>query len=1010
MLKDLQGTLTPARGASDGAAMQSEYDLVRWIGGGAFGKVFLVCHREERRHFVMKEVAAFASMEAKQREATELEVQLLREMRHPNIVGYRDCYVNGDGHLCIFMEYCDHGDAHSYMQAVRRAGQPPLPEAQVWEWLVQIALALSALHGRKILHRDLKTQNVFLMGPGVVAGAAPQASPQGRRGPQPGFAVKLGDLGIARVLDSTTDLAATQIGTPFSMSPEVFNSKPYSYESDVWGLGCIFYELVHCGQRPFEAQSINGLALKVLRGRFSPITAGCSDDAKRLIRSMLDTTPKKRPTLPDVLRVPSARAQIPAAVQAAARSTDSPQAMALAEEVLISQMAALGVDCPAVSSRAPVSDHGGPTSQQAGTAQQKAASRRQVLLHKGIERAERRKRREEETLKRLQETSGVLKGYLREGRGGAGGLLGGSPNHADVDVGAAPGAAAPAAGPRMDCYGRISSGGYASAPSQRAGGYGGASGRERQLPPPIAPSPTSPSKGVPPIEGRGDMMAFGAMSGAEDSAEAALSHRDRVLLRKEQRREEEQQRFEEEAKKIREENLAYQRAWVQGSKEPSGNRHPDSASMATFGLPADAGAVKRGSGGRPVDGAAGAAISPSGALASAEETSNPFRMPRPAAVQTPRRRPAPDSPSDALVGRPRAASDHRPAPPRAPLSSEPAPPGSLPRHRWNHWGGADVTYAATTSRSTHTVYLDSLNHSHAAEHSEESELSGSQSEGSDFGTAPLGSDEELWQQSRGVQRRIAQCRAAIIKHKSTIQALQEACLQEQQLQAPRSLSGWRRPPAAPLPAAGESAYVPSAVSSVRCTAVGFPAASPENTATSFRCSSYSAGGGSSPSAQRQPPAMVQDRIARLRRRCLEGLGTDKFRAAKECLLTRLVAEEVGGSVREAMLDVLGLEQIGYYSLIDQIVHMEQQWCIADTEGDRRRRRFFGEGSSSDAFGGRRSGFEQTSFPSFYPPPQQQPLQQLPPAQQQRGSFHGGGGGALRRTRSPGWNLPWPVAH
>eukprot|EP00449_Zooxanthella_nutricula_P003742 CAMPEP_0198510776 /NCGR_PEP_ID=MMETSP1462-20131121/14397_1 /TAXON_ID=1333877 /ORGANISM="Brandtodinium nutriculum, Strain RCC3387" /LENGTH=88 /DNA_ID=CAMNT_0044240119 /DNA_START=50 /DNA_END=313 /DNA_ORIENTATION=+ len=88
----------------------------------------------------MKEIAAFAGMEPKQREATELEVQLLRSIEHPNIVGYRESYVNESGHLCIFMEYCEHGDVHSHIQALKRAGHPPLAEPQVWEWLGQITL------------------------------------------------------------------------------------------------------------------------------------------------------------------------------------------------------------------------------------------------------------------------------------------------------------------------------------------------------------------------------------------------------------------------------------------------------------------------------------------------------------------------------------------------------------------------------------------------------------------------------------------------------------------------------------------------------------------------------------------------------------------------------------------------------------------------------------------------------------------------------------------------------
>lgn len=88
-------------------------------------------------------------------------------------------------------------------------------EETLLEWFAQMALALYYLHERRILHRDLKPQNIFLK--------------NGR--------IRLGDFGIAKVLDSTKDFANTCIGTPYFMSPELFKNKPYRYESDIWALG-----------------------------------------------------------------------------------------------------------------------------------------------------------------------------------------------------------------------------------------------------------------------------------------------------------------------------------------------------------------------------------------------------------------------------------------------------------------------------------------------------------------------------------------------------------------------------------------------------------------------------------------------------------------------------------------------------------------------------------------------------------------------------------------------------
>lgn len=123
-------------------------------------------------------------------------LQLLKILKHPNIVSCHESFVEGTT-LCIVMDYCSGGDLHVALQE-RRAS--PLTEAAILDYFVQICLALKHLHDKKILHRDVKTQNVFLARNGIV---------------------KLGDLGVSKVLDSTTALAATGVGTPYYLSPGI---------------------------------------------------------------------------------------------------------------------------------------------------------------------------------------------------------------------------------------------------------------------------------------------------------------------------------------------------------------------------------------------------------------------------------------------------------------------------------------------------------------------------------------------------------------------------------------------------------------------------------------------------------------------------------------------------------------------------------------------------------------------------------------------------------------------
>jgi len=105
------------------------------------------------------------------------------------------------------------------------------------------------------------------------------------------------------VLDNTKDFANTCIGTPYYMSPELFKNKPYSYESDVWALGCVLYEMCNL-RHAFEAQSLNGLALKILRGSYPSIISSYSKQLRDLITSCLSIKKKDRPKILDIINMP----------------------------------------------------------------------------------------------------------------------------------------------------------------------------------------------------------------------------------------------------------------------------------------------------------------------------------------------------------------------------------------------------------------------------------------------------------------------------------------------------------------------------------------------------------------------------------------------------------------------------------------------------------------------------------------------------------------------------------
>ncbi|XP_052071169.1 serine/threonine-protein kinase Nek4-like isoform X3 [Mytilus californianus] len=253
------------------------FEYLRAIGKGSYGEVSLYRHKRDRKQYVLKRIN-LAKASKKERSSAEQEAKLLSKLKHPNIVAYKDSFER-DGQLHIAMQFCEGGDVYTKLKEQK---QTLLEERQVVEWFVQIAMALQYMHERNILHRDLKTQNIFLTKSKII---------------------KVGDLGIARVLDSSTDMATTLIGTPYYMSPELFSNKPYNHKSDVWALGCCVYEMATL-KHAFNGRDMQALVYKILKGRMPPLPKKYSPELQQIIRNMLHQEPERRPTVSRILRDP----------------------------------------------------------------------------------------------------------------------------------------------------------------------------------------------------------------------------------------------------------------------------------------------------------------------------------------------------------------------------------------------------------------------------------------------------------------------------------------------------------------------------------------------------------------------------------------------------------------------------------------------------------------------------------------------------------------------------------
>jgi len=264
--------------------MSERYKILSTLGEGSFGKCYLVETQSTHERRVIKQIDLNPLSKEAQSESLR-EAKILEQLQHPNIITFHEVYKTKRKKLCIVMDYADGGDLSSLL---RKQDGIQLEEGKVLDLFVQICLAIKHVHDRKILHRDLKAQNIFLMSNGIV---------------------KLGDFGIAKVLKSTRENAKSMVGTPYYLSPEIVQSRPYSFKSDIWSLGVLLYEMCAL-QPPFQANSIHGLALKIVQGQFPALQGSYSSSLKSLIGVLLNTNPEDRPTIHEVLWIPIIKQRI----------------------------------------------------------------------------------------------------------------------------------------------------------------------------------------------------------------------------------------------------------------------------------------------------------------------------------------------------------------------------------------------------------------------------------------------------------------------------------------------------------------------------------------------------------------------------------------------------------------------------------------------------------------------------------------------------------------------------
>ncbi len=239
-----------------GEVLSGTYRIERLVGKGSMGTVYEASHLRLPRRFAVKVLATSVNPEKNSAARFRQEAQVTSQLGHPNIVEVVDFNFTVDGLPFIVMELLEGEDLGTRLERVGRFE----PE-EVERVLEQAASALTAAHGKGVVHRDLKPQNIYIS--------------KGGDGQE---LVKVVDFGISKVLGQQGNMTTADvvIGTPYFMSPEqaLGNKELVDQRTDVFAMGVILYAMLS-GELPFEGDAIPNILYNIVHGERPSLQARC---------------------------------------------------------------------------------------------------------------------------------------------------------------------------------------------------------------------------------------------------------------------------------------------------------------------------------------------------------------------------------------------------------------------------------------------------------------------------------------------------------------------------------------------------------------------------------------------------------------------------------------------------------------------------------------------------------------------------------------------------------------
>ena len=266
--------------------MSGYYLIQNMIGKGSYGSVYKVVNTINGRMYALKKIKT-DGVQHYEKTSIINELRILSAHKCPFIIKFKTCFYE-NGHIHLITEYASKGDL-SVLIKRNLFYKIQFKEHVLWNYFLQMCVAISYLHSLKVIHRDIKPSNIFV---------------------DSDDNIKLGDFGIIKLMKSFMMYGQTQIGTPLYMCPEMYKRERYDTKVDSWSLGCILFELMTL-KPPFTANNMVELKNKIFKAQYDSLkTRAYSILLKDVLAKLLIVYPRQRVSLFQILQKPGVQKEM----------------------------------------------------------------------------------------------------------------------------------------------------------------------------------------------------------------------------------------------------------------------------------------------------------------------------------------------------------------------------------------------------------------------------------------------------------------------------------------------------------------------------------------------------------------------------------------------------------------------------------------------------------------------------------------------------------------------------